>query len=199
VSDITESTTTTAGAGTTPGADTGTGTQPGTTAAERTFTQAEVNAFLAEQKRKDEQRAKDAEARARQQEAEKAAAAAGEWQTVAEQRKAAADEAERRAADAAGRVEHLEARLAAQAAVVEKLIKAQLAELPEAIRELAPGGDDLTARLEWVAKARKAAATQPAATGTPAGPRGTGAPAVVQPNQLDRPTARAHGLDYTAL
>jgi uncharacterized coiled-coil protein SlyX len=194
---ITDTAITTPGAGS-PDAAAG-GATPAPTPGERTFTQDDVERIVKDRLAAEQDRAKRAQAEAARKAAEEAAAKAGEWQTVAEQRKAAADEAERRASDAAGRVEHLEARLAAQAAVVEKLIKAQLAELPEAIRELAPGGDDLTARLEWVAKARKAAATQPAATGTPAGPRGTGAPAVVQPNQLDRPTARAHGLDYTAL
>jgi HPt (histidine-containing phosphotransfer) domain-containing protein len=71
----------------------------------------------------------------------------------------------------------------ALAAQVEKLVKAQLAELPEQIRELAPSGDDLAARLEWIAKAKKAAA--PTSPGTPSGPRGTGAQALVQPNQAD--------------
>jgi hypothetical protein len=66
---------------------------------------------------------------------------------------------------------------------VEKLIKAQLAELPEHIRELAPSGDDLAMRLEWIAKARKAAA--PTTPGTSPGPRGTGAQVFGAPNPAD--------------
>lgn len=176
---ITDPATSTAGAGTTPGAGTGGSTSAAaTTEGEKRFTQAEVNAFLAEERRKADEKRKADEARAKAQAAEAAAKESGEWKQLAETVTAERDRLT---------AEHttLAERHASLAAVVESLIKDGLKELPEAIRELAPGGDDLAARLEWIRKARKAAGTATPTHGTPTGPRGAGGQAVVQPNQND--------------
>ena len=178
---ITDPATSTAGAGTTPGAGTGGSTSAATTPeGEKRFTQAEVNAFLAEERRKADEKRKADEARAKAQAAEAAAKESGEWKTLAE---TVTHERDRLSAEHTATTE----RYAALAGQVEALIKAQLKELPDEIAALAPGGDDLAARLEWVAKARKAASKVATAQtpGTPSGPRGAGAAAVVQPSQAD--------------
>lgn len=176
----TDTVTTTAGAGDTPGTATGTGTQPGMTAAdERKFSQEDVNRLLAEERRKADEKRKAEEARAKAAAAEEAARQAGEWQKLAE---TVGGERDRIKADH----ESLSGRYAALAAQVEAMVKAQLKELPEAIRDLDPGGDDLAARLAWVAKARKAAAVaEPGTRGTPPGPRGTGGQAAAQTSPQD--------------
>lgn len=170
-SDVTEQATTTAGAGTTPGASEGSGTPPAPTAGERVFTQAELNAFLAEERRKADEKRKADEARARAQAAEEAAAKAGEWQTVAEQRKAAAEAAQ-------AERDRLQAERDDLAAVVERTIKARLKSLPDELAALAPEGTPAQ-RLAWLENAEKAAAklnagAAPRTPGTPSGPRGIG-------------------------
>lgn len=189
---ITDPATSTAGAGDTPGAGAGSGTSAATTTEGRTFTQAELNAILAEEKRKAEDKRKADEARAKAQADEAAAKQAGEWQKLAE---SVTGERDRISAEHATLTE----RHAALAAQVEALIRAQLKELPDEIAALAPGGDDLAARLEWVAKARKAAGKVAAAsgTGTPPGPRGAGGPGVTPANPADliaQKRARIGGL-----
>lgn len=172
-SDTTETTTTTAGAGSIPGADSGAGTPAGSSTGgeERRFSQDDVNRFLAEEKRKAEEKQKAAEAQARQKAAEEAAKKAGEWEKLAGQYQAERDAR-------AQEIERLSTAHAALREAAEGMVKDALKELPEEIRALAPGGDDLAARLAWVKQARAAAAklapAQPRTPGTPAGPRGTG-------------------------
>lgn len=168
---ITDAVTTTAGAGDTPGTAAGGGTSAASTTPEgRTFTQEDVNRLLAEERRKADEKRRADEARARAQAAEEAAAKSGEWQTLAEQRKAAQEAAERRA-------QEIEARLAAANEVINASIKARAKGLPDELRALLPADDaDPATRLATLEKleiaARKLSAQ--ATPGTPAGPRGTG-------------------------
>lgn len=189
----TDAVTTTAGAGITPGTASGGSTSAAsTTEGEKRFTQDEVNRLLAEERRKADEKRKADEARAKAQAAEAAAKESGEWKSLAE---TVTHERDRLSQEHTTLAE----RHGALAAQVEALIKAQLKELPDEIAALAPGGDDLAARLEWVAKARKAASkvTATATPGTPTGPRGAGANAVTLPNPDDliaQKRARIGGL-----
>lgn len=173
MSDATEITTSTAGAGTSPGVDSGAGTSASTTAEGARFTQEDMNRVAAEERRKAEAAAKakfEAEAHAaRTKAAEEAAKRSGEWERLA-----GTYQAERDAK--AAEHETLSGRHASLVEAVEGLLKDALKELPEEIRALAPGGDDLAARLAWVKQARSAAAklTSQRPTGTPPGPRGIG-------------------------
>lgn len=168
--DTTETTTTTAGAGTSPGADSGSSTPPVSTAGdERRLTQDEVNAIVAKEKATWKRQQQEAESSAKAKAAEEAAKQAGEWQKLAETTQAERDRLR-------GEHESLTSRYTALSEVVEQLIKSQLKDLPEPIRALAPSGDDVAARLAWIVQARKAAGelAPPAPRGTPPGPRGTG-------------------------
>jgi|GEM_PF-6317656 len=169
----TETTATTDGAGSIPGAGSGTGTQPATPAADRTFTQSELNALLAEDRRKAKQAADAETARAKAAAAEAAAASAGEWQSVAEQRKAAAEAAEARA-------DAVQAERDALALEVEEEIKPRLRALPLELRELMPADGTSAQRLAAVRKLEAAAvklgsmAAAAPQRGSPPGPRGIG-------------------------
>jgi hypothetical protein len=169
MSDVTDTTATTDGAGISPGAASGAGTSASTTTEGARFTQDEVNRILAEEKRKHEERTKAAEAAARTKAAEDAAKKSGEWEKLAGQYQAERD-------GKAAEHETLSGRHTALVEVVESMLRDSLKELPEEIRALAPGGDDLAARLAWVKQARAAAAklTTQRTPGTPAGPRGIG-------------------------
>jgi hypothetical protein len=194
MADVTEATTTTAGAGTDPGAATGAGTQPGgtSTAAERTFTQDDVNRLLAEEKRKAKAAADAESARQKAAAAEEAAKAAGEWEQVAVQR-------EQRATAAEGERDSLRAERDALAAEIEAEIKPRLRALPETLRDLVPSDASPAARLAAVRKLEAAAATLAAqqTPGTPTGPRGNGAtaPTGATPEDLkNQKRARIGGL-----
>jgi hypothetical protein len=168
-SDTTEQAPTTGGAGI-PGASEGGATPAPTPAAsEKTFTQADLDRLLKERLAEEKQRADRARAAAEAKAAEEAAAKAGEWQTVAEQRKAAAEQAEATA-------QRLQAERDELAAVVERTVKARQKTLPDELRDLMPAGTPAQ-QLAWLEQAEKAAAKlggQPRTPGTPAGPRGIG-------------------------
>jgi DNA repair exonuclease SbcCD ATPase subunit len=73
------------------------------------------------------------------------------------------------------------------AAALDRTAKARLKALPDELQRLAPE-DSPTRLLAWLDEAEKAAkklTAQPTSPGTPSGPRGTGAQALVQPNQAD--------------
>lgn len=167
---ITDPATSTAGAGDTPGAGTGSGTSAATTTPEgRTFSQEEVNRLLAEERRKADEKRKADEARAKAQAAEEAAKRSGEWERLAQAR-------EQRAAQAEQERDGYAARYQALAETLEREIKARSKALPEELRDLIPGGDDLAARHAALLKLEAAAAklTARRTPGTPAGPRGIG-------------------------
>ena len=181
---ITDPATSTAGAGTPPGAGTGGSTSAATTTpeGEKRFTQAEVNAILARQKREDEDKRKTAEARARQQAAEEEARKAGEWQKLAD---TATAERDRLSAER----ESVAAERDALAAELEAEIKARLKALPDELRDLVPADASPAQRFAALRKveaaAKKLGAGAASTPGTPTGPRGAGGPAVTQPNQAD--------------
>lgn len=134
---------------------------PGTpgTPTPRPLTQDDLNRILAAEKRKWQQQAKrDAD--------EAAAAAQGEYKTLAEQRAARIAELEQQSTDAA-------ASLARYQAEVQQQIAARANALPEELRVLQPDGDPLLV-YRWLAKAEAAAQklTAAATTGTPTGARG---------------------------
>lgn len=120
--------------------------------------------------------------RAAQQKQEQAA------RTEAERQAAARGEFEKLATDRAARVAQLEAeqaatdeRLSAYEAEMERQIGARLKRLPDEIRAMAPESDTL-ARFAWLDKAEAAAQklTATRTPGTPSGPRGAGAAALPQ-------------------
>lgn len=170
MSDVTETTTSTAGAGTTPGADSGSSTPPASPAGDvKTFTQEDVNRLLAEEKRRAKAAADAETARQRQAAAEEAAAKAGEWQTVAQQREERAKAAEQAA-------EALRAERDALAAELEADLKPRVKALPDELRDLVPADAPYAQRLAMVRKLETAAKklTAQATPGTPTGPRGIG-------------------------
>lgn len=154
---ITDDTTTTAGAGNDPGASAGT---TASTPDETTLTQAQVNALLAKERR-------DTEKRLKIQADEQAAAARGEWELIAQQRTAERDAH-------AAKLEALEAQHAALTETLGKAAQKRLKALPEELRALAPA--DAAALLPWLDQAEAAAVKLLASAnpGTPTGPRGVG-------------------------
>lgn len=128
------------------------------------FNQEQVNKMIAAERRK-------VEAELKRKADEQAAEAAGQWQTLAEQR--AAEVVSIRTASEQLQTQ-LDTALALIAAEAERRIKA----LPVEIRAMQPEGDAI-ALYGWLPKAEAAAqklgkpADAPAA-GTPAGPRGAG-------------------------
>jgi hypothetical protein len=128
----------------------------------------EVNGEL--QKLRTERQKQEQAAKA---EADKQAAARGEFEKLATERGVRVLELESETAKTSERI-------AAYEAEMERQIKVRLRPLPDEIKAMAPDGDAL-ARYAWLEKA-EAAAQKLAATrtpGTPGGPRGSGAqPAV---------------------
>lgn len=133
------------------------------------LTQEQVNAIIADERRKWKQQQDAAAAKVRQEAEEAAAASRGEFEKLATERASRIAQLE---------TEHTTAteRLAAYQSEMERQIKARLRTLPEEIRAMAPDGDALT-RYAWLEKAEAAAAKLVAivpTNGTPAGPRGVG-------------------------
>lgn len=152
-------------AGVPGGAPTGSSTQPAT-AAERSLTQEQFNAALAEEKRKWKKQQDDAAAEARRKADEAAAQAAGEWEKLATTTAAERDRLAAEQTAAAERVTALEAAMGKQ-------IAARIKALPEALRDLIPAEADVLTRYELIGKAEAAAATlagSQAPRGTHAGP-----------------------------
>lgn len=149
------------------------GTQPGadtqTANAGATFTQEQVNAFLAEERRKLQAQQKAAEQKARQEAADTAAAEQGKFRELADTREA-------RIKDLEPQLTTTQERVAALEALIAKEIEEGIKDLPAELRAMKPDGDVLVQR-DWLSKARKAAQTliQQRTPGAPAGPRGTGA------------------------
>lgn len=138
-------------AGVPGGTPTGSSTPPAPGAG-ATLTQEQVNAIVAEERRK-WKAAQDAAAAAARRKADEAAAqAAGEWQTVAQAAQAERDRlAAARTADAA--------RLTALTESMEKQINARVRALPEALRDLIPADADVLTRYDLIGKAEAAAQT----------------------------------------
>lgn len=171
---------TTDGAGS-PGATTGGATPAPQTADGRTFTQDDVDRVVKARLAEEQQRQDKARKVAADKAAEETARKAGEWQALA-------DSATRERDRLSSEHETLTARHTALQEAAEAIVKDALKELPEAIRALAPGGDDLALRLAWIRNARKAAAdlgAAPRTPGTPAGPRGTGGATGAQATNQD--------------
>lgn len=148
-------------------------TQPGTAEVAspqaRTFTQDELNAFLAEERRKLQQQQRDTDAKTKADAEAKAAEANGEFQKLANQRQADLD---RLTAERTTEQEQL----TAYRDEMERQVVERIRALPEELRTLDPGGDAL-ARFTWLGKAEAAAAKltqaqQVRSPGTPPGPRG---------------------------
>ncbi|RTL01216.1 MAG: hypothetical protein EKK59_03335 [Neisseriaceae bacterium] len=134
-----------------------------------TLTQEQVNAIIADERRKWKQQQDAIATKARQEAEEAAAASRGEFEKLASERAARIAQLE---------TEHTTAaeQLAAYQSEMERQVKARLRALPEEIRAMAPDGDALT-RFAWLEKAEAAAAKLIAVVptnGTPAGPRGVG-------------------------
>ena len=181
MSDTTETTATTDGAGTSPGAGSGAGTQPNASAADaKTLTQADVNAIIAREKTAWRQQQETETARTKAAAAEAAAAQAGEWQSVAEQRKAAADAAEQRATTAQAERDVL-------AETLEREIKTRAKALPEKMRDLLPTDVPPAQRYAMLVKLEAAVGelAPPASRSTPTGPRGTGGLALAAAGNAD--------------
>lgn len=180
-----------AGAGNQPSVQQGTGTQPDTSG-DRRFTQDEINAILAREKKQWRADEDTKIARARQQADDEAKAKQGEFQALADQRATKITELEAKSQGA-------EERLTAISEAMEKQAKARMKALPEEIRAMAPEGDVL-ALYTWLEKAEAAAAklgTQaPRPNGTPPGPRGTGAASVVS-NTADLIAQKRASGDYS--
>lgn len=128
------------------------------------FNQEQVNKMIAAERRK-------VEAELKRKADEQAAEAAGQWQTLAEQR--AAEVASLRTAS-----ETTQAQLTTALALIEAEAERRIKALPAEIRAMKPEGDAI-AIYSWLPKAETAAsklAGQPATppAGTPAGPRGAG-------------------------
>ena len=132
------------------------------------FTQEQLNAAIAEEKRKWKRQQDEAAAEVKRKADEEARIKAGEFESVANERatRITALEAEHTAASE---------QLTRYQEEMERQIKARLKVLPEEIRAMAPEGDALT-RFAWLEKAEAAAKTLTATRtpGTPAGPRGSG-------------------------
>ncbi len=148
-----------------------------TTAAPGTFTQEQINTFIANEKRQ-WQSAQKAAADKIKADAEAAAAAEkGEFKTLAEQRAARIAELEATDGSRQERLTALEAEIKAQS-------DARLKALPKEIAEMKPETDDPLIVYRWLARAEQAAvkltgAAQPIVNrGTPPGPRNSGALAV---------------------
>ena len=128
------------------------------------FNQDQVNKLIAAERRK-------IEAENKRKADEAAAAAAGQWQTLAEQR--AAEVASIRTAS-----EQLQTQLDTALELINAEAERRIKALPAELRAMKPEGDAL-ALYSWLPKAEAAAqklakpADAPAA-GTPAGPRGAG-------------------------
>lgn len=138
-----------------------------------TFTQEQLNAALAEEKRKWKRQQDEAAAEAKRKADEDAKAKAGEWEKLANERAARVTELEQ--ADATA-----QERLAAYEGVLTAQIKARAKALPEAARAKLPDGDPL-AQLAWLDAVEAAVqAATPAVTKpvlrTPAGGTGSTAP-----------------------
>lgn len=163
-------------AGATGGTPAGTGTQPvqQAEAPKPGFTQDQLNAAIAEEKRRWKKQ-QDDEAKELQRKADEAAAVQrGEFEKIANERGARATELE-------GQLEGTQAQLTALTEAMEKQIKARIKPLPDELREMIPESADVLTRYELVGKAELAAAKLSAIPpapkpplGTPPGPRGSG-------------------------
>jgi len=156
------------------GATGGTQTGPTPPAVEAPkFTQEDVNRILAEEKRNFKKAQDDSAAKIRRETEEKAALEKGEFEKLANERGSRLAQVEAEYTTTAERVSAYEAEM-------ERQIKARLKALPEAIRDLDPGGDMLT-RFAWLPKAEALAASfaaaPPAPRQTPPGGRTSAAPA----------------------
>ena len=138
------------------GAVNGTGTQP-ETAAEKKFSQAEVNRMMAEDRRKTKAAADEAQR-----------IKAGEFEALATERKTRLDETE-------AELERLKQQNAAYETRLETDLKARIKALPEEMRDLVAGEtlDARAASLDKVEAAAKKLIAQ-RTPGTPSGPRGNG-------------------------
>lgn len=154
-------------AGATGGTQPGAGTPPAPQPEAPKFTQDDVNRMLADEKRKLKQQQDDAAAKIKREAEEKAALEKGEYEKLASERGSRLAQIEAEYTTTAERVTAYEAEM-------ERQIKARLKALPEAIRDLDPGGDMLT-RFAWLPKAEALAASfaapSPAPRGTPPGAR----------------------------
>lgn len=154
------------------------------------FTQDQLNAAIAEEKRKWKQAQAAEVAEAARKAAEAEAATKGEFEKLATDRQARITALE---AEQATSTE----RLVAYEGEMERQIKARLRALPEEIRAMAPEGDTL-ARFAWLDKA-EAAAQKLSATqtpGTPTGPRGTGAAPPIAATATDLASKKKASGEY---
>lgn len=156
-------------------------TQP-PVASSAAFTQEQLNAAIADEKRKWKQQQDQQVAEAKRVAAETEAAAKGEFEKLATERGTRLTALE---------TEHTTttAQLTAYQAAMEVQIKARVKALPEELRDLLVEGDVLT-RYEQLGKLEAAAAKlAPVAPTTPrqtpSGPRGPGSGPSVQPNNAD--------------
>lgn len=153
-----------------------------------TFTQEQLNAALAEEKRKWKKQQDEAAAKARQEAEEKAALEKGEFEKLAGERGSRLAQIE---------TEHttLQERHTALTEAMEAQIKQRIKLLPEEMRELLGDGDVL-ARYTQLGKLEAAAAkltTVPRGPGTPPGPRPAGGNTPPAP---DVATAKRSTINY---
>lgn len=139
-----------------------------------TFTQDQVNAMLADERRKEQAKQKEATDKARRETEEANKAKQGEFQSLAEQRAARITELEAAEGSKTERLTALEVEIKAQT-------DARLKLLPQEIRDMKPETDDPLVVYRWLTRAEQAASKltgqKPANPGTPPGPRnGSGAP-----------------------
>jgi hypothetical protein len=165
--DMTDATPTTGGEpGKNPGATMGADTQTASTGA-TTFTQDQVNSYLAAEKRKWQEQQSIATDKARREAADAAATEQGKFKELAETREGRIKSLEPQLSQATERLKGLEELLIAE-------VEAGVKELPEELRAMRPDGDVLAQRA-WLTKAQAAAAKlAPRSPGTSAGPNGTG-------------------------
>lgn len=135
--------------------------------AERTFTQAELETILAERLTRAEKKHADALAKREQEAAEKAAKEQGQWQKLAEQYEPKAKQAED------------------LLALAQETLAAELAGVPEKLRDLIPAGD-VRSQLTWLRKAKAAGIlVMPAAPNTDAGQFGNNKAAAQEADEIE--------------
>lgn len=147
----------------------GTGEQPTaqTSGGSRTFTQDQVNAMLADERRKAKEKSE------REQE-EQRAVEQGEFQKLADQRQKSLEKLEPEVA----RLTEANTRLST---LIETILADRVRQLPAELAELRPSGN-VEEQVSWLVKAEKAASKLVKERGPvmPGGPRGTGAAATQQ-------------------
>lgn len=188
---VTEGAQTSTDAGASGGAQAGSSTQAATTG-ERTLTQEQFNAALAEEKRTWKRQQDEAAAKLKREADEAAAAQRGEWERLANERAAERDRVSSERDAAAAELDALRAEIEAE-------IKPRLKALPEELRDLVPADGTPAQRLAAVRKleaaASKLAGVAPGGRGTPSGPRGSQATATAPADDiLASKRARIGGL-----